>query len=568
MRLTRFSLVFFAAAAVAAPLSAQLRSNRPQPATQNLPRLLVANPYAPNSADSAASVRVGDGMRKRMGEVAGKSFNTITREQMNEALLQYAYPADAVLPPSVARTLASQLQARFLVGATLSRSEGGRYAVQVRAIGLNDKAGHAITLQQAAGQSLEDFGKAAADQLSGTFKALDDAKKCWDQQTAKPADAAKSAASALKDQPGYGFAEYCLGEMAKARKAPPAEQLEHYSAAAKGDPLSLEAWSMAAVQYQALGDSANTVKVFQEMLRVAPTNQPLREQAFRLFINYGQPQAAKQVAEEGLAIDPSNADLWDLKSNACLFLEDFTCAVDALEQVFAVDSAKADSTFYNKINVAASQKPDTARFLKWSRMAARKYPTSPTQLAHLANAYGYAGPLDSALVVTQRLMAVDSSDLRPALRTIQALTTAKRAKDGYPLGGYIERNGDADDKQNYALILINGALPLLQQEGQDLETAAEMSRKAVAIAPPGGRVATNGNYILGLATALQLPKLDATIMEQKSCDLAKQSQSLVEEAGTALAAGQSVRPDAVAQYQKLVESFRPRVESQVKAFCK
>ena len=42
----------------------------------------------------------------------------------------------------------------------------------------------------------------------------------------------------------------------------------------------------------------------------------------------------------------------------------------------------------------------------------------------------------------------------------------------------------------------------------------------------------------------------------------------MEEASASLAAGQSVRPDAVAQYQKLVESFRPRVESQVKAFCK
>ena len=39
----------------------------------------------------------------------------ITRDQMNDALLQYAYPADAVLPADVARTLATQLQAQVLV---------------------------------------------------------------------------------------------------------------------------------------------------------------------------------------------------------------------------------------------------------------------------------------------------------------------------------------------------------------------------------------------------------------------------------------------------------------------
>lgn len=565
MRLIRSASLFLVALVAAAPATAQLRSNRPQPVTQNLPRLMVANPYAPNSADSAASVRLGEGLRKRMTDVA-RDFNTITREQMNEALLQYAYPADAVLPPTVARTLATQLQGRFLVSSTLGRAEGGRYSIEVRAVGMNDKAGHSLILQQAQGQSLEDFGKAAADQLSPVFKALGDARKCWDQQATKPADAAKSAANALKDLPGYGFAEFCLGEMAKAQGKTPREQLVHYEAAAKGDHLSLDALSMAGLQYQALGDSANTVKVFQEMLRVAPTNQPLREQAFRLFLTYGKPEAAKQVAEEGLALDATNADLWDLKSNACLFLEDFTCAVDALEQAYAVDPTKADSNFYNKINVAASQRPDTARFLKWSQMAVQKYPDSPTQLAHLANAYGFAGPLDSALVVTQRLMAVDSSDIRPVLRTVQALASAKRAREGFPLGGYVERLGDDSDKQNYALILINGALPLLQQEGQDLPLAADMSRKAVTLVPEG-RLGANGHYILGLATALQLPQLDGPIMEQKSCDLARNSQALVEESAKALAAGQSVNP-AVANYQKLVDSFRPRVESQVKAFCR
>ena len=567
MRSTSLVLSLFLLAGAVTPGAAQLRSNRPQPRTQNLPRLLVANPYAPNSADSAASVRVGDGMRKRMDDVAGNDFTIITREQMNEALLQYAYPADAVLPPAVARTLATQLQSRFIVTSTLQRTEGGRYAVQLRAIGLNDKAGFAAIVSQLANQSPEDFGKAASDALRGAFKALDDARKCWEQQGAKPNDATNSALKALKDQPNHGLAEYCLGEVASAQKAPRDSVIAHYLNASKGDPLSLEIWSKLAIEYQQKNDSAGTVKVFQEMLRVAPTNQPLREQAFKLFLQYGQPQAARQVAEEGLAIDPTNADLWDLKSNACLFLEDFACAVDALEQVFAVDSAKADSSFYNKINVSASQKPDTVRFLKWAQLGVKKFPQSATLLAHLANAYGYAGPVDSALVTVERLMDIDSTDMNPVLKVIQSLAAAKRMKEAYPLGTHVERLGSDEDKQNYSVMLMNGALPLLQQEGQDLEGAAEMARKALTVAPAGSRVTVNANYILGLATALQLPKLDGPIMEQKSCDLAKKAQGLVAESAAALAAGQSVNP-AVAQYQKLVESFRPRVESQVKAFCK
>ena len=571
MRVVRLLVPMVFAAGLTGTATAQLRSNRPQRPTQNLPRLMTANPYAANSADSAAAVRVGEGMRKRMEDVAGRWFQIITRDQMNEALLQYAYPADAVLPPTVARTLASQLQARFIVTSTLARTEGGRYAVQVRAIGMNDRAGYSASLTQAPNTTPEDFGKAAADALTGNFRALDDAKKCWETQTAKPADAVASAAKALRDQPNQGLAEFCLGEISAARKAPRDTIVAHFKAATVGDPQALEAWSKLAGEYVAANDSANTVKVYQEMLRVAPTNQPLREQAFRLFLNYGQPQAAKVVAEEGLAIDASNAELWDLKSNACLFLEDFTCAVDALEKAFDVDSARADSAFYNKISVAAAQRPDTVRLLKWAQRAIRKYPSNATLLEHLVTAYSVAGPVDSSISAVKRLYAVDSSDMRPALKVIQQLAAEKRWAEVDELGAYVERLGDAEMKQNYALLLVNGALAKLQQQdSQDLEGAAVMSRKAVALSVPGGRVALNANYILGLATVLQLPKLDQPIMDAKSCEMAQKSQRLRDEAETAITIGAPAIQDtnAVQRYLQIATGFKPRIESQVKAFCK
>jgi tetratricopeptide (TPR) repeat protein len=570
MLVVRPTLSLLFAAVAVTPVAAQLRSNRPTRPVQNLPRLMVANPYAANSADSAAAVRAGEGMRKRMEEVAGRWFTIITREQMNEALLQYAYPADAVLPPAVARTLASQLQARFLVTSALARAEGGRYAVQVRAIGMNDRAGYQSTLTQSANQSPEDFGKAAADALSGSFKALEDAKKCWDNQTAKPQDAVAAARKAIKDQPNHGLAEYCLGEIAAARKAPKEEVLAHYQNAVKGDPQALEAWSKLAEAYVAANDSTNTVKVYQEMLRVAPTNQPLREQAFRLFLNYGRPEAAKQVAEEGLAIDPTNAELWDLKSNACLFLEDFTCAVDALEKAFDVDSARADSLFYNKISVAAAQRPDTARLLKWAVRGTAKYPNSATMLEHLVSAYSVSGPSDSTLVAVQRLYAIDSSNMKPALKAIQQLAAEKRLNDAEPLGAFVERLGDAEEKQNYALLLVNAALQELQKtDSQDLEAAATMARKGVQLSVPGGRTAVNAHYILGLATVLQLPKLDPMIMEGKSCELAQKSKALRDEAEASLEAGKDAAPpETVARYMQLAQGYKARIESQIKAYCK
>src|SRR6185436_14771625 len=119
--------------------------------------------------------------------------------------------------------------------------------------------------------------------------------------------------------PNHGLAEYCLARIAIATKAPVDEIITHLRNATKGDRLSLDAWTALAVQYQAKGDSAATIETFKEMLRVAPTNEQLRKEAFRLFLQYGKPEAAEDVAREGIANDQANADLHDLLSSACLF---------------------------------------------------------------------------------------------------------------------------------------------------------------------------------------------------------------------------------------------------------
>src|SRR2546427_7891983 len=83
---------------------------------------------------------------------------------------------------------------------------------------------------------------------------------------------------------------------------------KHLQNAAKGDRLSLEVWATLLERYQAKHDTAKTIETFAEMLRVAPTNQKLREEANRFFIKAGQPQKAEEIAREGIQLDPSNPD--------------------------------------------------------------------------------------------------------------------------------------------------------------------------------------------------------------------------------------------------------------------
>ena len=596
MYLQRLALVALAGMMSAVPLGAQgiPRGARTQTVT-NAPRFMVANPFANAAADSANAVRIGNGARGEMKDVVGRNYTVVEQSQMNDALKQYGYPLDAILSPPLATTLAKNIQARVLMTGTMVRS-GDRVSVTARLNGVNDDAGNVVALTQGQGQTLDDFGKKLARALAPAVKALPDAKACVDQRTSKPDKAVDAANKAIKALPNHGLAEFCLAQIAMDKKAPRGEVVKHLQAATKGDPLSLPIWTALATQYQQANDTANTLVAFSQMLRVAPTNQKLREELFKYFLQSGHPETARKVADEGLKLDPYNPDLYDLKSNACLFLSDFKCAVDALETMYATDSTKADTLFFTKISAAAAEgeKPDTTRLLKWTQIGVRKYPNNMTLLGYLNRAYSLSGPVDSVVAVTNRIIAKDTTAVVPALEAARALISPPahqsssstgpsgrntsttppsdsaprgRVKEAVPFLEFAMKHGDAQAKENAAALLYTGAAPLLQ-EPQDLEGAEELLRMAVKSANPTGKVYPAANYLLGLATLFQVPKIDPLAEKQKSCELARQEEGLLLAADSALTAGRPVNPEAVDKNLGIIKKYKPRIASMLKAYCK
>jgi tetratricopeptide (TPR) repeat protein len=572
---------------------------------------MVANPFAFASADSVNAVRIGTAARQEMKDIVGRNFTVVEQSQMNDALKQYGYPVDAILSPPLATTLAKNIQARVLMTGTMTRGTGGKggpTTVTARLVGVNDDAGNVITLTQQQGQSLEDFGKRLARALEPAVKSLPDARECIDQRTTKSDKAEDAAKKAIKSLPNHGLAHFCLAQIAQDKKAPRPEIVKHLQASTKGDPLSLPVWTALATQYQQANDTANTLLAFEQMLRVAPTNQKLREELFKYFLQSGHSETALKVADEGLKIDPNNPDLYDLKSNACLFLSNFKCAVDALETMYATDSTKADTLFFTKISAAASEgeNPDHVRLLKWSQLGVRKYPNNPTLLGYLNKAYSLSGQTDSVISVTNRIIAKDTTETgviaalaaaqalivapdsaagRPdSLRSTSAATTGSdttrsptatpgsakftpRPKEAVPFLEFVIKHGDAQRKEQAAALLYTGAAPLLQ-EPQDLQGAEELLRMAVATANPTGKVYPAANYLLGLATLFQVPQIDPLAEKQKSCELATQEQAKLAAADSALTAGRSVNPQAVDKNLGIIKKYEPRIKSMLKAYCK
>ncbi len=564
-----FTAVFLAAplaGLVAAPAAAQIPSNA-RPVINNAPKLFVATPHVGRSVDSANAVAIGGGLRERMERVVGRNFRVIPQDQMNQALAQYGYPADAILMPTVARRLALELQARTMVTTDLRPQAGGQYAAITRLIGTSDEAGQAVSLSQAGSQSATAFGGALADALKPAVDAMADARECYNQLEASPDKAAAAARKALAKLPKSGLAHLCLAELASKLGQPSDSILAHARAATEGDPLSLKAYTLQAVEHEKRGDSAQVVQAFRQMLLVAPTNEELRKRAFQLFLQYGQAETARSVAEEGLAIDPANPDLYDLKSNACIFLGDYGCAVDALEQVIVNDPTKADTLFYVKITATAAAKPDTARLLRWAEEGVQKYPDNASLLNQLVTAYTLAGQWDSVVSVAPRLMQRDTEASTTILTAAKGLVEQGRVAEALPLIDYAAQHGGDDGRQNGSAILTQGGLALLQKQPMDPEGAVTALRKAIEVAPAGSPVTTSANYLLGIAAFQRVVQLDPEAQRGKSCDIARQMETLLQESERAFTAGRESNVAQTDQYMGYVRQYQPRAASMVKAYC-
>ena len=555
-------------------LDAQIPIRQPNanPAA-NSPRLLVATPYTDRAADSATAVAVGAALRTRFQRVVGTTFNVITREQMNRALAEFSYPADAILNPESASRLATAMQSRIMLFTELSRGEGGRWKARARLAGLNDDAGNTLVFTQAAGQSFNDFGEAIANAFQQAAKGQNDAKACIDQVESNVNKAADAAQKALHAFPAHGLAHACLAALAKKRSPTDPAYPVQLDSAVKADSLALRMLAALADYHNARGDTAEVILKYQQMIGAAPTNRALIEQSSKVFRSFGRPDAAEEVADRGITLDSTDLTMWDLRANACVFEQKYSCAVASLEQMVALDSTKADSNFIFRITVTAGSATDTAglrdRLLYWAKLGVARYPRNTNLLGELLQAYKAAGQPDSVLMVTDQLLAIDSTDMTSALAGIDVAVTALKWDAATRYGALVMARGDDQQKLALAAVFTNAARTLLTQTAPPADPVAAygLLHLAVPAAGTNPQVAPLANFLMGIAGLQTAAKSDSAAAATKSCDLARKMDGMLDEAKSGLTLGQSINPAFVPNQMKAVDQYKLRTQSMIAAYC-
>ena len=82
------------------------------------------------------------------------------------------------------------------------------------------------------------------------------------------------------------------------------------------------------------------------------------------------------------------------------------------------------------------------------------------------------------------------------------------------------------------------------------------------------QLSTTANYVLGIATFLQVPKLDPLAEQDKSWDIAQQMDALMKESEVALSIGRDTNPQQATLYEGYLKQYKPRVASMITAYCR
>ncbi len=502
-------------------------------------KVMVATPYPNSPSDSVAAVAIGDALRNKLSNSISSDWLVIQRADMNKNLTQWGYGRDQIFPPESARLMAAVMSARMFVMTTLVKMPDGRFVASTRVTGSSDEAGQVVKLSQVAGQSPQDFGNKVAEQVSVIFKAYPDAKSCRDQLVSSKVKAAEGANKALKTVPGYGFPEYCLGEIERAKDSVGAETERHYRAASLGDPLSLDAVNQIAVIHAVKKDTNGVVGDYLKMLQIAPTNRVLADRAVQVFRMYNRPDAAEAVVDTQIKQDPFSPDWLELKGNLCaavaltssdaaLVKTKYKCAYDNFLLEYQLDQTRADTAFYPRMVFVATNAADS---MLWAKRWADKFSSAPEPYKAQLQIYMDADQTDSAKKVIRMLTAIDPVDATPVLALEQRLIKAKKYDDALGLAAIFPKGADPAAKNQFAGLFVQEGQVIIADTADKSEakdsTLARMGRGIVAVNPPTAVYSEMGNYFVVMSYLSGFTRLGAAAAAEKSCEAVNKYEALL-----------------------------------------
>jgi len=388
-------------------------------------RLLIL-PFMAASADSATSIALADAVRDRVNALVKSKVLVVPKAKLCEALSQSGFPCNGLLDDQQAKQLARFLQVHAYVTGAFAKNGANLTAdVQMIDIGSSGISGR-FTATNGNPGTAEALAETIAQKIATTVRVSEQVRTCYDdRRKGQFARARADAQKALTLDPNSTSAWLCVATVYEAQRMPLDSMIVANDRALKGDSLNGTALQNLAQLYQQKNDTAKAMQALVKQVRGEPRNTQRRLQVAQLMRQGKQYDGAIALLDEGLKVQPGDAQLLDMKLTICTEASNFRCALDVWVAKFDHDTAlRGDTTFLKPALGAAQQVSDTQALLKFTEAAVRSHPSNVSFIKARAGAFELAGKTDSALVYYKKALAVNTNDVGTSLQIAKVMVDA------------------------------------------------------------------------------------------------------------------------------------------------
>ncbi|MGH7665310.1 MAG: tetratricopeptide repeat protein [Gemmatimonadaceae bacterium] len=564
---TAAALAAFGVGGSLSPLAAQqvCRSTPPD----DVRRILIPTFRA---ATPALAVQAADEVRERAErEFSCRDLLILPKKDIVRFLEASGYRTDTSLSPTDARTLASSMRADEYLTGTVTR-DGGNYRINASLVLARNNA-LVQPLPTVLDGDLDDAAEQVIENLQVAKRQLEAEARCVD--LAREGDyrgAAAAARQGIAAYPRATLARLCLLEMYSQLNLGPDSIAALTREILEIDPQSRIALEYAAVAYDSLGQEDMAVDAWTRLIAADPTNTRLVERAIAYLVTSGQASRAKPIIDEAVAQNPGDPALQRLRWLVLLTIKDWRGAYEAGEMLVQIDTAMADTLFYQRLVSAYAGDSLPQKAADAAARGIAKFPDHASLHALHAQMLRASGQLPQAAIAARRAVELDPSIQRGWVQVAQIrMELSMPDSAAAALRSAVASGGDSAFVAQYALSLGNQLYR--EANASKNSVSADSSRAAfgramsflslsneIAPSAPAAFLLGVSAFAVGQSAATEAPR-------SKSCQLARLADESFTTAQINIPRGAEVSQQAAGQYMQFLTQFTPVVENQIKQFC-
>lgn len=549
---------------VSAAMSAQPAPRPPHPDAK---WMLVEVFKAGGLPEKDLGGKAADAMRRRIGrEFSNRQVHLIPKEEMKGILEASGFPADVPLEPHDARALASQLRAdEYITGHVIKNDTS--YTVDAQLVLTRDNS-----LVQPLGEFTTKKFDQAIEQLASELKLAREQlvfeQKCVNSARSREWDAAAAAAKeGIEAYPKAVLARVCLANVMVEQKASNEDLLAISREIVDLSPTSRNGLALKAQALRALDMQDSAITTLTTLLATNPNDARLQKDVIDAITAFGNPRIARPIVEEAVARNPGDADLLRLRWLILLAVRDFKEAFDAGDDLIRLDTAFADTTYFNRTAAAYAADSQPQKAAETAARGVAKFPTNGSLNYTLVAALRSSGQLQQALEVLNKATSggVDVEDA--------GLLRVTLMKDLGDNDGALATARDliAKGDSSPAIVVLSLGNTLYQAASQskvptDFDKAIEVLAFAEQVNK--GEQKVQAKFLFGASHLYAAQYRLVAAQESKNCAEIKKGQESLVEAQINLPAGGAFAPEAVPQYMGVAAQLDGFATSLAAAYCK